>query len=134
MENSVLAGIVEEFGAVFGPAATLVVVTGPDSRIAWANDAALGGFGELVGSPLLGVIPLPLRAVFRRQLDDVVSGEAATASFDTITLDRFGNQAAIAITLVRLEPEEGLLGILGLLRAPPAPVPGDLAAAVDALT
>jgi PAS fold len=122
--DETLAGMAERVVPVLGAAETFALVLDPDGRVVWVNDATVSGFGELPGATILGVVALRLRPVFRRRLEEVAAGRAP-AEFDTVVVDRHGNQAAVAVTLDRLERGGQLAGILALLQVPSAPAPGD---------
>jgi hypothetical protein len=90
----------------------------PSGRIAWANDAVVAGFGDLLGAELTNVVALMLRRPFRARLDEAVAATAPVPALDTVVVDRHGNQAAVSVTLARLEAGGELMGLLGLLRVP----------------
>jgi hypothetical protein len=123
LSEAELASVVDRVAPVLGAAEVFAFVLETDGRVAWTNDAVRSGFGELVGANVLDVILLRLRAAFRRQLDEAVAGPGPVSSFDTVAVDAFGNQAALAVTLVRVEAGgEAAAGVVGMLRAGTTPL------------
>lgn len=124
MSEEELASVVDRVAPVLGPAEVFAFVLEPDGRVVWANDAVRSGFGDLVGANALDVILIRLRAAFRRQLDEAVAGPEpkSVSSFDTVAVDAFGNQAALGVTLVRIETEGRVAGVVAMLRAATTPL------------
>lgn len=119
MGEEELAIIVGRLASTLGEAGMFAVVMDPGGRIVWANDAVAAGFGDLVGADLTSVVALRLRMGFRARLDEAVAAAVPVPDLDTVVVDRHGNQAAVAVTLVRLEAGGTLAGILAMLRVPP---------------
>jgi hypothetical protein len=118
MGEEELARIVDRLAPSLREVDILAVIAAPGGRIVWANDAVAAGFGDLAGAYLTSIVALRLRIGFQAWLDEAF--QSATApDFDTVVVDRHGNQAAVSVALARLESGGALVGVLGLLRVPP---------------